>query len=88
MKDYLEFNDHTNLYPIVIIPEKIKSAQFKPITDDQIAEELGILKPSKKNLIKPSKPLYFTYSSNNRTVLKIKDGGLPIIVLFFSVLAV
>lgn len=86
MKDYLKFNDHINLYPIVIISGKIKSAQSHTITDDEIAEELGISKPSKKNLIKPSKPLHFTYSSNNRTVLKIKDGGLPIIVLFFSVL--
>lgn len=85
MKNYLEFNEHINLYPIVIISEKIKSAQFKPITDDQIAEELGISKPIIKNLIKPSKPLHFTYSFRKGTSLKIKDGCLPFMVLFWSV---
>lgn len=85
MNNYIEFNEHTTQYPVVIISDKIKKAQFATITDDIIAEELRISKPVKKSIIKPTEPSRFKYKFITTPNLKLTNGCLPLFIFLLAI---
>jgi len=87
MKDYIEFNKHTNQYPIVLISKKIKDLQFVKVSDELVGVELKISKPEKKKLFKPIEPSSYKVEYINKPNLVIKDGcGLLLIIIIGIIL--
>ncbi|WP_247237289.1 hypothetical protein [Telluribacter sp. SYSU D00476] len=77
----VKFDNQYHIYPIVLIPDKIRNQIQSDIDEDVIALELGIKRPQKLKIQKPQPPSKYYYKESSE--IKLNYTVKDITFLFF-----
>ncbi|WP_203296794.1 hypothetical protein, partial [Luteirhabdus pelagi] len=78
-----KFNNQSEYYPIVLLPEKILASIDYGISEIEIANRLKIRKPVLRKLVKPELPIYSSRQQN--TTSKLSKINLPFLLLILII---
>lgn len=80
----IKFDNQTESYPVVLIPDNILSFLHSEIDENTIASELNISKPQRKDLKKPEPPSKYSYIKSEKTETELTEHSGCVILIFLG----